>query len=357
MDPSLILGSVTIMFVGQEQKQYAVHKQLLCNKLGYFRSAYRTKMREATEDVFRLEDVTPAAFECLIAWLYTGLIYIDPSGGSKPLPTGLVPEEPNGDDEYIPPPASGSGDDKSIKSDDTAEPAVNDMDDFVASALRYEEIKGGARSPTNASIEASTNPGNLLADHTFPGCKASELDAYQLQVLIALHGSRTDSQIVDRVLQWQQTLEEKLGGDREEAMDGMKHGETGDDGETDVFDRLVELFVLADRFDSPELRAKLPNAFDQEIAVRKDFTGGRGLPTFETVTRAYENTPESSWLRAWLVRVYSSIWAPRCDSPDQVSARRQLPFDFLLDVAVCMAHHAEFSADDMADDAEDVEML
>lgn len=82
------------IYVGQEGKQFVVHKALLTSQSEYFQKALDGGFKEAEENKIHLEEEDPAAVELLTAFLYLGIIPRPGAGKapSKPLPA-LFPTE------------------------------------------------------------------------------------------------------------------------------------------------------------------------------------------------------------------------------------------------------------------------
>lgn len=62
---------VTII-VGSSQREYLLHKDLLCSKSAYFRGAFENRFKEGREGVLTLPHDDTKAFEIMIGWIYGG---------------------------------------------------------------------------------------------------------------------------------------------------------------------------------------------------------------------------------------------------------------------------------------------
>ncbi|KAK6005766.1 hypothetical protein QM012_007408 [Aureobasidium pullulans] len=65
------LQSTVTLVVGNQEKAYILHKDLLCFYSDYFRAAFDGPFREAAERKLRLPDVEESVFERVQLWLYT----------------------------------------------------------------------------------------------------------------------------------------------------------------------------------------------------------------------------------------------------------------------------------------------
>jgi hypothetical protein len=66
-----VAGDVVTIFIGPKRKRYIVHKDLICEKAGYFTKALNKKgFKEGTEKEIYLPEDEPDAFDLFIQWLY-----------------------------------------------------------------------------------------------------------------------------------------------------------------------------------------------------------------------------------------------------------------------------------------------
>lgn len=63
-------GKHVTLFVGSERKQFVLNEDLLCDKIDFFRAAFRGPFKESAERNMELSDNDAAAFSKLIDWLY-----------------------------------------------------------------------------------------------------------------------------------------------------------------------------------------------------------------------------------------------------------------------------------------------
>ncbi|KAL1797231.1 hypothetical protein ACET3X_003837 [Alternaria dauci] len=64
------VGDVVAIAIGPQKQVFQVHKEILCKKSEYFRTAYNGRWKEAEEGV-TLEDVEVGVFKFFVHWLYT----------------------------------------------------------------------------------------------------------------------------------------------------------------------------------------------------------------------------------------------------------------------------------------------
>ncbi|OBT89993.1 hypothetical protein VE02_01615 [Pseudogymnoascus sp. 03VT05] len=70
-----LMGSdIVTVYVGPREKRYSVHKALLTSQSEYFEKALNGKFKEADEQIIRLPEDSPDAFDVLIGWLYQNQI-------------------------------------------------------------------------------------------------------------------------------------------------------------------------------------------------------------------------------------------------------------------------------------------
>jgi hypothetical protein len=60
---------VTI-YVGKDKAEFAIHEKLLCDRVEYFKKAFRGGFKEAAEGVMHLLEEDPDVFEIFVEWLY-----------------------------------------------------------------------------------------------------------------------------------------------------------------------------------------------------------------------------------------------------------------------------------------------
>lgn len=66
--------NIVSVLVGPEAKRYAIDKDLLCSRSGYFKAALTGNFREAEDLVVTLEDEDIETFEKLVEWLNTDVL-------------------------------------------------------------------------------------------------------------------------------------------------------------------------------------------------------------------------------------------------------------------------------------------
>lgn len=65
---------MVILFVGEEEKKFHIHKKLLCDKVPAFEAMFRGGFKEAEEGIAYLPEDKPVAVELLVEWLYRGYL-------------------------------------------------------------------------------------------------------------------------------------------------------------------------------------------------------------------------------------------------------------------------------------------
>lgn len=344
LDPTLFLDStMTTLLVGPEKRKYVVHKELLRSKLGYFKSGYNTPMVETVKNVFEIEDVPDLAFRSLITWLYTGEVFIDP-GNTEAL-------QENFDAEHDQEMESGMAcdewkeEEKPSGHTTTHGTVVNsqgsdDQDYEFDSGSESDDFNGNEDpvqpdDPLPFAGHADEDPEQRLIKKTFPDTNLSDLDAYQLGVLIQLHSTESFMADPSYLSKWKMLLEQKT----EEPQN-----EDNEEVELDVYDCLFDLYILGDRFDAPLLCTTIIDLLESERAAQAEQLHGQPLPTFQSVTKAFDSLPASSQLRRWLLFVFAYHWRPSGDRPDQAAARDLLPRDFLLELMLTAVERIYYTA-------------
>jgi hypothetical protein len=70
-----VLGNeIVILYVGEQRKQFTVHKKLLCDRCEYFSKAFRGNFQEAGKGEMYLPEDHPAVVASLIDYLYRGAL-------------------------------------------------------------------------------------------------------------------------------------------------------------------------------------------------------------------------------------------------------------------------------------------
>lgn len=144
------------------------------------------------------------------------------------------------------------------------------------------------------------------------------LDQYQLNTLIKLHGHEADMLVKLWRVRWEWALGEKLAAAAQE---------------TDIISivrDLVELYILADRFGARSLRVRIIEQFHK---LRDRCASGIGnIIPYDLVSRAFHNLPENSPLRVWLIHVFAAHRNSSQDDQHRIEAPKLLPKEFLLEV-------------------------
>jgi hypothetical protein len=64
--------TIVAVLIGPDERRFAVHKDVICAKSGFFRAACSTRWREGLERLIRLPEVQPNIFQAYVDWTYTG---------------------------------------------------------------------------------------------------------------------------------------------------------------------------------------------------------------------------------------------------------------------------------------------
>ncbi|KAK4496914.1 hypothetical protein PRZ48_011363 [Zasmidium cellare] len=370
LDPTM-----TTLIIGPEKRKYIIHKELLRAKLGYFKTAYTMETAEASSNVFEMHDIPDRAIRSLIAWLYTGKVFLDPgntdaldedskhSEDSEDKSTSgdayeeweeesLMEDvdqqdegEPTGEQEDKEADREDDGDghwegdgevDYEYDSGSDPDDSGSDHDDSGSETEDFEDDEtngGGDASPS--APEAFEDQEARLVKATFPDSEPSELDAYQIGVLIQVHSSDLAISDPTFVPKWKLVLEQM--------RDGVQIA--GDKSfNLDVYDGLVDLYIVGHRFLCRDLCGQVVTLLETEQRAQSEMLHGQALPSFQTVSKAFESLPAQSCLRLWLLHIFAKHWRPSGDSADQVAARDLLPKDFLLALALTAAERIHFTA-------------
>ena len=168
------------------------------------------------------------------------------------------------------------------------------------------------------------SPERLVLYHVFgyPYQDSSDLDDYQLQVLLKLENEEANYDSFRP--KWEALLH------------------TMRDIQQEILTVLFDLFILADRVGVKALRVRVMDHLQAERSWRWD-GWGNSIP-FELVTKAFNNLPEQSTLCRWLIYVFAWDWKVDSDDANQAAARKTLPSPFLLGVLVLRESRMEGGA-------------
>ncbi|KAF7196076.1 hypothetical protein HII31_02477 [Pseudocercospora fuligena] len=335
----------TKLIVGPEKIKFELPKSLLVEKSGYFRAAYKTHMKEASENTFTITDVDEEHFEKLVNWFETGEMEL----------------ESNADEEFD---HHGNYSCEEYSAYDSDTGLDYEDDSFIEDELR--ERLPGYDAPGTLPPLVPVPRDLQFIQRIFREVQSMlDLDAYQLDVVIKLLGPyqhddwRGEFDFVDEC---RELLRKKLAIEPDvllvgDALPFADEGKAEVDAEAErelkIYDSLIDIYILADRFDIQELRIDIMNELQahlHELTLRPN--SGQSLPKFETVNKAYENLPGSSDLLLWLVHAYSTYWISGADREDQVVAKEQLPAEFSLSVMTTIAEKSYCGLKEVDDDEE-----
>ncbi|KXT15491.1 hypothetical protein AC579_3378 [Pseudocercospora musae] len=343
VDPAVFLDpNVTTIVAGSDRSRYAVHKALLCQKSGYFATAYNTSMKESSEDEFTISDVPDHAFRTLISWLYTGRVFLNP-GQKSTLAGALAPSdtcdeagvtkgtsEENAGPEYDN--LGSDGDDSNIDGDydDSDREDSDGSDDEMDHESDCEDEESRANEAAHASFDPQSEAFKISG--IFRGfSKAFELDTYQLSCLVRLYeGSEAHHSFVNKCKRMLKNKLEKTVVDTVVLPPNI-----GQQEEIEIYDRLVDIYILADRFDIQDLRINIMNIFQKHQAEQEHHLTDCTSPNLATISKACENLPSTSDLRLWLVHRMAF------ECPTEATELHALPKDFLVDVLATIAQNVK----------------
>ena len=312
------------MFAGEQEQEFGVHKELLCQFAGSFRLAYESGTPEAQQDLFRLPDINARAFASFVIWLYKGVICLDPANeepnGPETPSEGSVREEA----QRLAVLESSAGDDPDYDGpsdisnhSDLGEPDI-ETDDTLDTVSETE-----SEQPVAESVEAA-------ALRIVGSSDATELDVYQLETLIGLVPNTPKwNELLPR---WKQMLAEKrlrLGSQDVTMVEC--------DAVPDDWEKLVILYILADHLDVPDLRNEVLNCIQVEHEKESKLVGGTPLPSFEIVATVFTKLPGTSKLRQWLIDAYAYRLQYWKYNAEQISS---LPKEFLVSVLLINTERA-----------------
>ncbi|EME77732.1 uncharacterized protein MYCFIDRAFT_84831 [Pseudocercospora fijiensis CIRAD86] len=321
VDPAVFLDpTITTILAGPDRIRYAVHKALLCQKSGYFARAYNTTMKEPSQDTFTISDLPDEAFRTLITWLYTGKVFLQP--GKEPSLSVAVPPEESDDE------ADDDDDDGSIRDgwyqDSDKDPDSGDDE------MEYEDEDQQTDLAPKWTLKE--RPEAFRISQAFPhSSNLSDLDSYQLNCLVRMYEH-----------------EPYDGGDHSEFLDKCKallkqsadnesnSRESSDQGERDTYDHLIDIYILADRFDIQGLRIDIMNLIEEHQGEQEKYITDSTLPTLPTIAKVCENLPHTSDLRLWLVHGMAFEFSA------QAAELEILPKDFLVDVLATMGQKVKW---------------
>ena len=273
-------------------------------------------MKEAQENLFRFEDIDSDVFSAFVQWIYTSELFLgEPI--TSPIAQLLLKEDSPDENDGID--AESEGSDFDIESEPDEE--YDEGPDTVP-----DEGPGTDSNGRSDAGEASSEQKAIWYHLSFDG-DSSELNVYQLQVLLKLcNNVHLEEELGEFREKWEQLLEEKQKESEldPDAPDNYEH--------KSVFAQLIDIYILADRFTVPALRIKAINRLQHERDLRQRLRWLDRLPAFEDVSRAFENLPEASPLRAWLIHVFAYDWNPMADNAEQMAARKQPPKDFVMEM-------------------------
>jgi len=96
---------------------------------------------------------------------------------------------------------------------------------------------------------------------------------------------------------------------------------------------LTETYIFGDRYDVPELRK---HAMDSLHYAFGD-PGDSLLPTYPVIIKAFSNLPPTAPMCQFFIDIYARRWHKDEDNEEEITARADLPKDFLAGLMIKMA--------------------
>jgi hypothetical protein len=72
------------IFVGKEQKMWVLPEEFICDRVAYFKSAFKSDFKEGLSKELYLEDDEPAVFARVINWIFGGYFQYGNTLSSSP---------------------------------------------------------------------------------------------------------------------------------------------------------------------------------------------------------------------------------------------------------------------------------
>jgi hypothetical protein len=76
--------TIIAVLVGPDEHEFAIHKDVVCAKSGFFCAACSTAWTEGREKVVRLPEVEPEVFRVYVDWAYTDALVFEADSSLKP---------------------------------------------------------------------------------------------------------------------------------------------------------------------------------------------------------------------------------------------------------------------------------
>lgn len=291
---------------------YHVHHALLKSKARYFRAQHISYLTHTGSTVYHfVEPTKPVALRSFVTWLYTGKVYfgdeIFEPEKIEPDVMDLEPDESWGE-------TNGKRDLE--KYPDLEDVESDEAADLEAQEAIVESIDSDFPEPENdQSLE-------FAVWRVWKQMKPVDLDAYQVRAVMLMHlESGAASREVKHKLQTM--FHEKRQVKTEQTI------HFASEPPPLAYDRLIDLYILAHRYEAPELCDKIITLLQAEHDEQQAILGGRPLPSSEVVARAYGAVPKGSTLRDWLLNIYTCNWKPVSLSEETIAAMEELPKEFV----------------------------
>ncbi|KAH0369721.1 hypothetical protein KCU65_g3162, partial [Aureobasidium melanogenum] len=279
-DYSYLQSPMITVYVGPENKEFGVHKALICSKSTFFDKALNGQFAEASMRIVRLEHISVTLFSIFVSWLYYGRLVYD-----------------------VPPDS-----DRNIE---------HDFNQFMCYDAKMEN-KGPQEqeqisADTTANTAVASTIGTSVPDRLVNDDPQGEDSKHK----------NINPESYNRI---PQQLDE-LYADTDRLI------LLADDPGTWPIDIIAHLYILGDYLDAQHFKKCILDA--AKHAERFDFTSSCELPFVPSrslVRLVYKNTPSGSPLRDLIIHrvVHGCVWM------DQSDVYEDLPPEFLAKAMVSL---------------------
>ena len=306
----LLDSDIITIRIGKDDtaKTYHIPSGLIGERVRYLRAAPDDATPGFGEPLV-LEDVDPTAFRSFLTWIYTEQVCLEdgevfePDDGSSEHGEDVQMEdaeqdeqdeqreqveqeeqeeqeelddkndknEDGEDDQNEEDEGEGDDDGENYEEDDEymADVQSEESDEERDKEDQTEEEESDADLPEPADSEALEKAVWQVWKHTKP----SDLDAYQLRILLKVYRAIDMPELDPEVEEKLQTMLEE----KEEATG--PGGAEADEEPPTALDRLIELYIVASRFDASDLCTKIIELMAAEHDAQEGILGGKPLPS------------------------------------------------------------------------------
>lgn len=263
-----------------------------------------------------LKEISEDTLESFVVWVYTGKLYLEMD--DPPFLMNLhQPVGDDDDDEY----SDNASSDTAASIDAIGLISEGEAKDLLKAyrIVTSEDVGKLKESDVVRSVLGVDDQDSII------------LDAYQLGILLEM---TTGIKFVAFHSKWRALLEQKQSvgavGEQNE-FDTRSHF-------ADTYDRLINLYILADRLDVRDLRNQIMIILHSEIQDPQNYSTLQ-VPSLASFAKAWKCLPKHSKLLEWLLDVQVYKWSPRCQhwllrEEDEIrammTARRDVSADFWM---------------------------